>query len=102
MYSPLLDLRVYISEDKEQLISLAHFPQEILDHLNSKPCVILKSHFHIDSPPSVLKKLLEEPEKMKLWDPNVKKTSIVSYLPSNNTKLYLKEMKPSNLINTPA
>ena len=70
--------------------------------MNQKSCVILKSYFHIDSPPAVLKKLLEEPEKMKLWDPNVKKTQIISYLPFNNTKLFIKEMKPSNIASSPA
>ena len=41
--------------------------------------------------------LFEDPEKMKIWDPNVKKTELISYLPSHNSKIFIKESKPTKI-----
>lgn len=65
--------------------------------LNSEECLIIKAFFYIDTPISIVKMLFEDPEKMKIWDPNVKKTELISYLPSHNSKIFIKESKPTKI-----
>jgi hypothetical protein len=43
-------------------------------------CYIFKSFYHIEAPIKALKKLYEEPERLKLWDPNIHQTKLLSYL----------------------
>ena len=89
-----LDLRVYISEDKQTLQSLANLDDYNKQFINSTYCFIFKSFYHIEAPIKNLKKLYEEPERLKLWDPNIYQTKLLNVLPSNNSKIFIKVVKP--------
>jgi len=89
-----LDLRVYLSEDKQTLLDLVKLDDYNKRKLNDPNTYIFKSFFHIDSSLRALKKLYEEPERLKLWDPNIQQTKLISYLSANNSKIFSKRSKP--------
>lgn len=72
----LVDLWVYSSDDKDFLMKLIKFNDYNQNLLRSKQILIFKCFFLIDFSIRSLKKLYEEPERFKLWDPSVQKTKL--------------------------
>lgn len=62
---------MYVSEDKYTLEKLNIFDKFNLRNFLNSDTLILKSFYNLDVPINIVKKLYEEPERMKLWDTNV-------------------------------
>lgn len=57
--------------------------------------MIFKSFFVVEGSVRAIKKLYEEPERFKIWDPNVIRTKLVSNMSGNRAKIYMKTLKGS-------
>lgn len=89
-----IDLRVYLSEDVQTLKNIAGIDAYNLQKLNQPNSFIFKSFYHVDATVKAVKKIYEEPERLKLWDPNIIQSKLIQMLTANNSKIFSKILKP--------
>ena len=61
--------------------------------MKSEKILVFKSFFLVEASMRSLKKLYEEPERFKIWDPNVLKTKLQGNMSGNKAKIYVKTLK---------
>ena len=78
---------MYSSDNKQFLLDLPFLSPYLKSYLPDPSTLIFKSFYVLDASLSELQKLYECPEDAKLWDGNVRKVKVLSWLPGMNTKI---------------
>ena len=88
-------MRVYQSSDTSKLRDLLKFDKYNAEYIqeSSKNVFIFKCFYMVDASIRSVKKLYEEPERLKVWDPNIVSTKLLSYLQGNNSRIFTKKIK---------
>ncbi|CDW89867.1 oxysterol binding family protein [Stylonychia lemnae] len=90
------NLRVYASEDLETFQNKMEIDTQTQKQQvkNKNNILIFKSYYHLESSNiKTVMKIYDEPERLKLWDPNIQSSKIIQMLSGSSAKIYNKIKK---------